>query len=97
MRPNETTSRGGKHPLVAFPPAKEREPGHAVPDGESGERLAASTEVASYALQDPVGCEFGRGEPECVAVKIGLFKRKTAPLPVESVSVNGGRQALILQ
>ena len=103
---NETTSRGGKHPRVVFPPAKEREPDHAAPEGESGKELVASTEFASYALQDPLGCEIGkvekvfvndRGEPEYVAVKTGLFKRKTTLIPVESVSVNGGRQALILQ
>ncbi len=103
---NEATSHGGGHPRGAFPPAKEQEPGHAVPDSESGKQLVASTEFASYALQDPLGCEIGkvekvfvngRGEPEYVAVKIGLFRRKTTLIPVESVSVDGGRQALILQ
>ncbi len=104
---NEATSRGGEHPKGAFPPAKERGPGHAVLDGESGERLATSTEFASYALHDPVGCEIGKvekvlvnhdGGPEYVAVKIGsIWQKKTVLIPVESVSVDGGRQALILQ
>lgn len=96
----------GMHPWGAFPPVKEQEPHHAVPEGESGGRLVASTEFASYALQDPLGCEIGkvekvpingRGEPEYVAVKIGVFRRKTTLIPVESISVDGGRQALILQ
>lgn len=76
-----------------------------VLDDEFGERFATSTEYASYALHDPVGREIGkiekllvngRGEPEYVTVKIGLLGRKTALIPVESVSVDGGQQALIL-
>ena len=92
---NETTPHGGA-----------QGPGFAVLDDEFGERFTTSTEYASYALRDPLGREIGkieklllngRGEPEYVAVKIGLFGRKTALIPVESVSVDGGQQALTLQ
>ena len=97
---NEAASRGGKHS------AREQEPDHEVPDGASGERLVASMEFASYALHDPLGCEIGkvekafvndRGETEYVTVKIGPFGRKTTLIPVGSVVVDGGQQALILQ
>ncbi len=100
------TSRGGEHLKGAFPCAKEQGPGYAVLDSESGERLATSTEFASYALHDPLGCEIGKvekvlvnedGGPEYVAVKIGPIWKKIVLIPVESVSVDGGRQALILQ
>ena len=102
---DETVSRGGKHPTRGASPSA-REQDHAVPDGESGERLVASTEFASYALHDPLGCEIGkvekvfvndRGETEYVTVKIGPFRRKTTLIPVQSVRVDGGQQALILQ
>ncbi|MBA3424053.1 MAG: PRC-barrel domain-containing protein [Rubrobacter sp.] len=104
---NEATSRGGDHRRGDPPPAKEQGFGPAVLDDESGERLVTSTEFASYALHDPVGCEIGKvekvlvnedGGPEYVAVKIGsIWQKKTVLIPVESVSVDGGRQALILQ
>jgi hypothetical protein len=100
---NEATSRGGEHDS---PPTREQGSGFAVLDDEFGERFAASTEYASYALHDPLGQEIGkvekvfvngRGEPEYVSVKIGLFGRKTSLIPVEFVSVDGGRQVLILE
>lgn len=103
---NEAVHHGGEHPEGAFPPVRERGPGYAVLDSESGESFATSTEYATYALQDPLGREIGkvekvfvngRGEPEYVAGKIGfLWRKKTVLIPVESVSVDGGRQALIL-
>lgn len=104
---HETTSRGGERPEGDSPPARGQRPGFALLDDESGERFAASKEFASYALHDPVGREVGKiekifvnddGSPEYVEVKIGsLWWRKTVLIPVESVSVDGGRQAIILQ
>ena len=102
---NEATSRGGEHHGDDSLPVGERESGFAVLDDEFGERFATSTEYAGYALHDPEGREIGkiekllvngRGEPEYVAVKTGLFERRTVLIPVESVSVDGGQQALIL-
>lgn len=75
-------------------------------DDESGERFATSTGFAGYALRDPIGREIGtveevfvngRGRPEYVAVKIGsVWRKKTVLIPVETVCVDGGQQALVL-
>lgn len=103
---NEAVSHGGEHPKDDFPPVRDLGPGYAVLDDESGKRFAASTDFAGYALHDPLGREIGKvekvlvngdGGPEYVAVKIGPFwRKKTVLIPVESVSMDGGRQALIL-
>ncbi len=102
----ETTSRGGVHAKSDAPTADGKRQGFAVLDDESGERFAASKEFASYALHDPVGCEVGKiekifvnadGGPEYVEVKIGSLWRRTVLIPVESVYLDGGRQAIILQ
>lgn len=104
---HETTSRGGERPEGDSPPAREHKPGFAVLDDESGERFATSEEFASYALHDPLGREVGKiekifvnddGGPEYVEVEIGSFWwKKTVLIPVEFVSVDGGRQAIILR
>ncbi len=74
--------------------------------GESGERFVAPAGFAGYALHDPLGREIGkieklfvngRGEPEYVVVKIGSFRRKTVLIPVEAVSVDDERRALVLR
>ena len=102
---HETTSRGGGRPRGDSPPARGQ--GFAVLDDESGERFATSKEFASYALHDPVGREVGKieqifvnddGGPEYVEVKIGtLWRKRTVLIPVESVYLDGGQQAIVLR
>ena len=104
---HETTSRGGARPKSDAPPAGGQRQGFAVLDDESGERFATSKEFASYALHDPVGREVGKiekifvnddGGPEYVEVKIGNFwPKRTVLIPVESVYLDGGRQAIVLR
>jgi len=88
-------------------PAGDIESGYEVLNEESGERFTTATEYAGYALHDPLGREIGKvekvfvngnGGPEYVAVKVGSFwRRKTVLIPVQSVAVDGGQQALVLQ
>lgn len=72
----------------------------------SRERLEAPGRYAGYKVLDPEGHKVGsvvelfvnlQGEPEYVRVKLGLFGLKTALLPVEIVTVDEGRRALVLR
>jgi hypothetical protein len=66
----------------------------------------AAEAYAGYAVCDPRGRRIGRikrvfvngrGEPEYIGVKIGLFGFKTILLPVQSVAADEERRALSLQ
>ena len=108
MRNGATPPRGGEHRGGDPSPVVEQGIGRAVLlDDEFGEeRFAAPEQYAGHALHDPLGREIGRveklflngkGGVEYVEVKIGPFWRKrTRLIPVESVSVDCGRQALVL-
>lgn len=61
---------------------------------------------AGYKVCDPTGRSIGRttrvfvnrrGEPEYIAVSIGLFVHKTVLLPVQSVTADEERHTLMLQ
>ena len=63
-------------------------------------------DYAGYAVCDPQGHKIGRaeklflngrGEPEYVRVKLGLFGIKTVLIPVQTVAVDEERRALVLQ
>lgn len=104
---HETTSRGGERPEGGSPPTRGQRTDFTVLDDESGERFATSKEFASYALHDPLGREVGKiekifinddGGPEYVEVKIGsLWRKRTVLIPVESVCVDGGQQAISMR
>ena len=63
-------------------------------------------EYAGYTVCDPRGHRIGRaeelflngrGEPEYIRVKTGLFGFKTILIPVQSVTADGERRTLVLQ
>ena len=65
------------------------------------------TRFAGYALHDPLGRKIGEierlfvnghGEPEYIAVKIDfLWRRKSFPIPVESVTVDDTLRVIVLR
>ena len=76
----------------------------------SPEERTGSTQTAehyaTYKVCDPIGQRIGRtqrvfangrGEPEYIEVKMGLFALKTVLLPVQSVAVDEERRTLVLQ
>lgn len=74
---------------------------------EERSRSIQNTEhYAKYKVCDPSGRRIGRtervfangrGEPEYIKVKLGLFGLKTVLIPVQSVAVDEERRALVLQ
>lgn len=76
-------------------------------DDESGERLMVPARVEGYDLRDPLGRRLGeveklfvnsRGGPEYVAIRNGvLWWKKSFLIPVNSVSVDDERSALVLR
>ena len=76
----------------------------------SPEERTGSIQIAErytkYKVCDPIGRRIartqrvfanGRGEPEYIEVKMGLFGLKTVLIPVQSVFVDEERRALVLQ
>jgi hypothetical protein len=76
----------------------------------SHEKLGGSTgsfeDYAGYAVCDPQGRKIGRaqtiflngrGEPEYITVKMGLFGIKAVLIPVQTVAADEERRALVLQ
>ena len=70
------------------------------------ERLEAPGRYAGYKILDPEGHKIGcvvelfvnlHDEPEYVRVKLGLFGLRTALIPVEIVTVDEDRRALVLR
>jgi hypothetical protein len=81
-----------------------RAPYTAVSRKEFGGSIRAPEEYAGYTVCDPRGQKIGRaerlflngrGEPEYIKVKAGLFK--TVLIPVQAVAADEERRALILQ
>ncbi len=81
-----------------------RTPYTAVSRGETGGSIRAPEEYAGYSVCDPRGQKIGRaerlfvngrGEPEYIRVKMGLFK--TVLIPVQTVAADEERRALVLQ
>ena len=81
-----------------------RAPYTAVSRKEPGGSIRAPEEYAGYTVCDPRGQKIGRaerlfmngrGEPEYIKVKAGLFK--TVLIPVQAVAADEERRALILQ
>jgi hypothetical protein len=72
----------------------------------AGRSPVGSRRGAGYAVYDPLGQKIGSaeevfvnwsGEPEYVRVRIGLFGRKSALIPVQFAEVDDERQTLILK
>ena len=70
------------------------------------ERFEAPERYAGYTVRDPLGRKIGnleelfvnaRQEPEYASVRIGLLEFRTVLIPVQSVAVDEGRRALVLQ
>ena len=83
-----------------------RAPYVAVSLEERSSSIQTAERYAKYRVCDPSGRRIGRtervfangrGEPEYIKVKVGLFGLKTLLLPVQSVVVNEERRALVLQ
>jgi hypothetical protein len=83
-----------------------RAPHVAVGPEERGSSIQTAEHYAQYKVCDPSGRRIGRtqrvfangrGEPEYIRVKMGLFGLKTVLLPVQSVAVDEERRALVLQ
>jgi hypothetical protein len=81
-----------------------RTPDTAVSSKEPGGSIRPPEEYAGYTVCDPRGQKIGRaerlflngrGEPEYIKVKAGLFK--TVLIPVQAVAADEERRALILQ
>ncbi len=81
-----------------------RAPYTAVSRKETGGSIRAPEEYAGYTVCDPRGQKIGRaerlflngrGEPEYIKVKAGLFK--TVLIPVQAVAADEERRALVLQ
>jgi hypothetical protein len=81
-----------------------RTPYTAVSLGETGGSIRSPEEYAGYSVCDPRGQKIGRaerlfvngrGEPEYIRVKTGLFK--TVLIPVQTVAADEERRALVLQ
>ena len=78
----------------------------AVGSRERGDSVLSAEEYAGYTLCDPRGQRIGRtekiflngrGEPEYIKVKMGLFSFKSVLLPVQSVAADEERRILVLQ
>jgi hypothetical protein len=78
----------------------------AVSPKERGGSIATTEEYAGYTVCDPQGQRIGRteriflngrGEPEYIKVKMGLFSFKSVLLPVQSVAADEERCILVLQ
>ncbi len=78
----------------------------AVGSRERGGSILSVEEYAGYTLCDPQGQGIGRternflngrGEPEYIKVKMGLFSFKSVLLPVQSVAADEERRILVLQ
>jgi hypothetical protein len=83
-----------------------RTPYVAVSPEERSSSIQTAELYAKYKVCDPSGRKIGRtervfangrGEPEYIRVKMGLFGLKTVLLPVQSVAVDEERRALVLQ
>jgi hypothetical protein len=81
-----------------------RAPYTAVSRKGTGGSIRAPEEYAGYTVCDPRGQKIGRaerlfvngrGEPEYIRVKAGLFK--TVLIPVQTVAADEERRALVLQ
>jgi hypothetical protein len=73
---------------------------------ERGRSILSAEKYAGYTLRDPQGQRIGRterifvngrGEPEYIKVRMGLFSFKSVLLPVESVAADEERRILVLQ
>ena len=73
---------------------------------ELRDRFERPEECAGYWVCDPLGQKVGsveelfvngRGEPEYIRVRVGLFGLKSILLPVEGVAVQEERRALLLR
>ena len=76
--------------------------GHKEPGGSS----RTLEDYVGYRVCDPRGSKIGRaeklflngsGEPEYISVKMGLFGFKTVLVPVQTVTADEERRALVLQ
>ena len=83
-----------------------RAPFTAVSREESGGSTGSFEDYAGYAVCDPRGHKIGRaqkiflngrGEPEYIRVKMGLFRTKAVLIPVQTVAADEERRALVLQ
>jgi hypothetical protein len=83
-----------------------RAPYVAASPEERSSSIQTAERYAKYRVCDPSGRRIGRtervfangrGEPEYIRVKMGLFGLKTVLLPVQSVAVDEERRALVLQ
>ena len=73
---------------------------------EPGGSTGSFEDYAGYAVCDPRGHKIGRaqkiflngrGEPEYIRVKMGLFRTKAVLIPVQTVAADEERRALVLQ
>jgi hypothetical protein len=78
----------------------------AVGSRELGGSILSAEEYAGYTLCDPQRQRIGRteriflngrGEPEYIKVKMGLFSFKSVLLPVQSVAADEEQRILVLQ
>ena len=78
----------------------------AVGSRERGGSILTTEEYAGYTVCDPQGQRIGRteriflngrGEPEYIKVKMGLFRFKSVLLPVQSVAADEEQRILKLQ
>jgi hypothetical protein len=76
--------------------------GHKAPGGSTW----TLEDYVGYRVCDPRGNRIGRaeklflnggGEPEYISVKMGLFGFKTVLIPVQTVTADEERRALVLQ
>ena len=83
-----------------------RTPYTAVNREEPGGSSSTLEEYAGYTVCDPRGQKIGRaerlflngrGEPEYIRVKTGLFGFKAILIPVQTVAADEERRALVLQ
>jgi hypothetical protein len=83
-----------------------RAPFKAVSREEPGGSTGSFEDYAGYAVCDPRGHKIGRaqkiflngrGEPEYIRVKMGLFRTKAVLIPVQTVAADEERRALVLQ
>jgi hypothetical protein len=83
-----------------------RTPYTAVSREEPGGSTGTLEDYAGYAVCDPRGHKIGRaqkiflngrGEPEYIKVKMGLFGIKAVLIPVQTVAADEDRRALVLQ
>ena len=78
----------------------------AVSPNKRDSSIRTAEEYAGYAVCDPRGQRIGRtetiflngrGEPEYIKVKMGLFSFKSVLLPVQSVAADEEQRILVLQ